>query len=96
MSEVHIGWGFAPAEFAKLMSTIEGINQDYEADGTLPMPIKQYEPEDPLRVTLFKTPKKLDTPRTLRKETPRTPRKALKTPRRLDTPGTSRETPRTP
>ena len=88
--------GFAPAEFAKLTSTIEGIDQDYEADSTLPMPIKQYEPEDPLRVTLFKTPKKLDTPRASRKETPRTPRKVLKTPRRPDTPGTLKETPRTP
>ena len=82
---------FAPAEFAKLSSTIEGINRDYEADGILPMPIKQYEPEDPLRVTLFKTPMKPDTPRTLRKETPRTPQKVLKTPRRPDTLGTSRK-----
>ena len=54
---------FDAEEFAKLSSMIESIHEGYVEDGTLPQPtpVKEYDPQDPLEISLFKTP---STPRT--------------------------------
>ena len=63
---------FDAEEFAKLSPMIESIHEGYVEDGTLPQPtpVKEYDPEDPLKISLFKTPR---TPKTWS----RTPRQTL-------------------
>ena len=63
---------FDAEEFAKLSSTIESIHKGYVEDGTLPQPtpVKEYDPQDPLEISLFKTPR---TPRTWSRTPRQTP-----------------------
>ena len=63
---------FDAEEFAKLSSTIESIHEGYVEDGTLPQPtpVKEYDPQDPLEISLFKTP---STPRTWSRTPRQTP-----------------------
>ena len=63
---------FDAEEFAKLSSMIESIHEGYVEDGTLPQPtpVKEYDPQDPLEISLFKTPR---TPRTWSRTPRQTP-----------------------
>ena len=63
---------FDAEEFAKLSSMIESIHEGYVEDGTLPQPtpVKEYDPQDPLEISLFKTP---STPRTWSRTPRQTP-----------------------
>ena len=63
---------FDAEEFAKLSSMIESIHEGYVEDGPLPQPtpVKEYDPQDPLEISLFKTP---STPRTWSRTPRQTP-----------------------
>ena len=51
---------------------IESIHEGYVEDGTLPQPtpVKEYDPQDPLEISLFKIP---STPRTWSRTPRQTP-----------------------